>query len=148
MHSFKCYIKICTFLGFYRLLHIIKHSIYFMLYMDTHVKIYVDMDKCSKQVFTISNYTQWSGRWSKEGKILKQIPPLSRQNTRQHSTKCIWNRRGHNFKHPQPIPVSMFQRTKSELLTQQRWPIDQGNSVSSENQLRTKIKSFSWQHFI
>lgn len=104
------------------------------------------MDKCSKQVFPISNYTRWSGRGSKEGKILKQISPLSRQNTRQHSTKWIWNRR--DLQLQTSITNTSKYVPEDKIRISYTAKVAQGNCVSSENQLRTKIKSFSWHHFI
>lgn len=118
------------------------------LYRHRRKKFTQTWTDVASKTFPVSNYTEWGGRGKDEGKILKQIPPLSRRNTRQHSTKWIWNRRNHSFKHAQSMLVSMFQRTKSEFHTQQKWLTDQGNCVSSENQLRIKIKSFSQQHFI
>lgn len=44
--------------------------------------------------FPISNYTGWSGRGSKEWKILKQIPPLSRQNKKPTLYKVNLEQKG------------------------------------------------------
>lgn len=66
------------FIGYIFISSITKHILY-TLYVHVWLKfIYVWMDRRSEQTFTISNAMRWGSKGSKEGEMLKQIPPVSR----------------------------------------------------------------------